>query len=191
MYRKTLIITALICVTLLPACNLTRKSRIESELKGLRPQKESSQGRLDAIKQRLASLQSQSGRLTSELSANHNRTMALLRDNPGTVACIASGAVALSETNAFSSEVKELGAGVGLFCLGIYLLSEDFQRSADNLVSALNEASDREESLKSQINALKPKIDAEARSWQAEKKVFDEVSNKIAGLETELAELTR
>ena len=191
MFKKLLIVAAAIGLTILFGCGLTRKGQIEAELKELRPQREMSQRRLDGWKQRIVSLQSQSNRLTNDLNANHNRTVALLRNNPGTVACIASGAVALSDSNVFSDEVKDIGGKIGLVCLGFYIFSEDFQKTADALVNELNRASDRAEHLQSQLNSLKPKIEADTRAWQTEKKLFDELSTKIAELESELVKLTR
>jgi peptidoglycan hydrolase CwlO-like protein len=192
MLKKSFVIVAAItCLLGLFGCGLTRKGRIESELKELRAQREASRQRLDSSKQKITSLQSESNKLVNELNANHNRTMALMRDNPGTVACIASGAIALSEGNVFSDDVKELGAKIGLVCLGFYIFSENFQQTADNLVNELNTASDRAENLQHQVDALKLKIDAETRSWQTEKKLFDELSRKIAELELELDKLTR
>ena len=191
MFKKLFIIAAVIGLTGSFGCGLTRKQQIEAELTDLRPKKALSQQRLDGFKQKIVSLQSQSTRLANDLNANHNRTVALLRNNPGTVACIASGAVALSEGNVFSDDVKDIGGKIGLVCLGFYIFSEDFQKTADNLVNELNQASDRAESLQSQLDSLKPTIDAETRSWQTEKKQFDELSEKIAGLESELNKLTR
>lgn len=191
MFKKILIIAAVIGMTILFGCGLTRKGQIEAELTELRPKREKSQQRLDGWRQRIVSLQSQSSQLTTDLNANHNRTVALLRNNPGTVACIASGAIALSDSNVFSDEVKDIGGKIGLVCLGFYIFSEDFQKTADNLVNELNRASDRAESLQSQLDALKPKLEADTRAWQTEKKSFDELSKKIAELETELLNLTR
>ena len=169
-------------------CGWVRRAQIESELDGLKPKKALAQARVDAVYRKYQSLESESEKVTAALKANHDAAIALLRDNPGTVACIASGAVALSEGNVFSDDAKELGAAVGLFCLGVYIFSEDFQKSADSLVSEINKASAREKSLRSQLEALKPQLEAETRNWQREKLVVDQLSQEISKLQTELRE---
>ncbi|MBK8464858.1 MAG: hypothetical protein IPL32_03425 [Chloracidobacterium sp.] len=191
MIKKTSIFACVCLVLTSFGCGWIRQSKIQSELDDLRPKKAVLQMRLDGAYKRYESLLNQSNKLTSDLKANHNAAMALLRDNPGTVACIASGTVALSEGNVFSDDAKELGAAVGLFCLGVYIFSEDFQKSADHLVSEINKASSREKTIQSQINGLKPQLAAETRNWQVEKQGFDELSNQISKLEDELTELQR
>ncbi|HYY96605.1 MAG TPA: hypothetical protein VE713_19020 [Pyrinomonadaceae bacterium] len=189
MLRSTLCAVVLTGVVVSAGCSWWRAQSIRSQLKDLGTQKEASQQKLDGLNQKVTSLRDQSNKLANDLRANRNKTMALIRDNPGIVACIASGAVAMSEGNAFSDDIKQMGGAIGLGCLGLYLFSQDFQKSVDNFKEQLDRASELEKSLQSQMDSLKPKLDAETRSWQIEKKSFDELSEKIAALESEMEKL--
>ena len=105
------------------------------------------------------------------------------------MACIASGTVAISENNIFSDDIKEFGAAIGFGCLAIYIFSEDFQKDVDEFISEIYQSSERDKVLRSQITPFKPKIEAETRIWQTEKKAFDEISQKVTNLELELEKL--
>jgi outer membrane murein-binding lipoprotein Lpp len=189
--QNKLVFTFLIItfLTFLPGCQIYRKYQIESELKQLKPQQELLKQSMENKNRNLSVLQTQANKLNTELTANHNATVALLRNNPGKVACMASGTVAISENNIFSEDIKELGAAIGIGCLAIYIFSEDFQKEVDEFVEEINQSSERDKLLRSQIVYFKPKIEAEKRIWQTEKKAFDEISQKVTNLEMELEKL--
>jgi peptidoglycan hydrolase CwlO-like protein len=170
-----------ICVLIAsPAC-----TSLKAQIKELDSQKQSSQQRLDTLSKNISSLQNQSNKLANELRANRNQTLAFVRDHPGVIACIASGAIAIDEGNVFSDDIEEFGATIGLICAVIYIASEDFQKSVDDFLVKIEAASDREKNLQSQLDALKPKIEAETRAWKNEKVTFDALTTKIQKLRSE------
>ena len=179
--RKLYFLMILTCVVLLAGCEST-----QSKIDKLETQKQESQARLDAVKQRISTLQAQSNKLVRDLQANHNQTMTLIRDNPGTVACIASGVIIVGDENTFSKDLKEFGTLVGLGCIAVYLFDEDFQKSADDFVAKIEQASNLEKKLQADINALKPKVEEETRQWKSEKVVYDDLAAQIQKLQSEL-----
>jgi predicted nucleic acid-binding Zn-ribbon protein len=183
MLRTNHLIAILIAVLLLVAASACTSN--EAQIKELDSQRQSSQQRLDAIGKNVSSLRGQSNELTNELRANRNQTLAFVRDHPGIVACIASGAIGLDEGNVFSDDIQEFGATVGLICAVVYIASEDFQKSVDDFISEIDAASDREKNLESRLAAVKSKIESEARAWEDEKVKFDALTEKINKLRAE------
>jgi len=174
MGKKKVVICSMLFVAMF-GCSSVRKAQINSELQDLKSKKDSSQSRLNSIMQSISALQSQ-------MQSNHSTTLGIIRDNPGKVACIASGAVGLSSSNAFSDDAKQLGTIVGLGCLTGYILNEDFQKETDSFVKELNNSSERETSLHFQI-------DQATRAWQDEKTLFDDLSARVDHLNQELLKL--
>ncbi len=180
MFRAIHFITMSVAVSVL--LTSTACTSIEAQIQKLDLQKQSSQQRLAAIGNKRLLLQNQSNKLANELRANHNQTLAFVRDHPGVIACIASGSIVVDEGNVFSDDIKELGAAVGLICVFIYLASEDFQKSVDDFLTEINAASDREKNLQSQLNALRPKIESETQAMNAEKAKLDALTEEIEKL---------
>jgi peptidoglycan hydrolase CwlO-like protein len=185
--RLVLLIT--IISGFLTGCQFFRKYQIESELQQLKPRQESLKQSLDSKKAGISTLQNRINKLTGDLSQNHNTTLTQMRNNPGKVACAASGTIAVTESNAFSKDLKELGTAIGLGCLAFYIFNEDFQKEVDEFVIEINKSSDRDKSFRSEIDSIKPKIESETKSLQTDKKAFDEITLKISDLEKELINL--
>jgi peptidoglycan hydrolase CwlO-like protein len=183
MLRTNHSIAILIAVLLLVAASACTSN--EAQIKELDSQRQLSQQRLDAIGKSVSSLRSKSNELTNELRVNRNQTLAFVRDHPGIVACIASGAIVIDEGNVFSDDIQEFGATVGLICAVIYIASEDFQQSVDDFISEIDAASDREKNLESQLNAIESKIEAGTQAWKDEKVKFDALTEEINKLRAE------
>jgi septal ring factor EnvC (AmiA/AmiB activator) len=187
--QKTFFVVTLLCVAVLMGCG--EKEALEKQIKDVESQRSASEQRLTSQNQKITALQNQSNQLASDKRANHNKTLAFMRNNIGTVGCLAVAGIVISDDNAFSKDVKELSGAVGLICLGVFLFSEDFRKNVDLVVTELNAASKRDKALKAQVDALQPKIEAEQKIWSAEKKEFDRLTSEISGLRTRLAELVK
>lgn len=187
--QKTIFVVTLLCVALLVGCG--EKEAIEKQIKDIESQKSASEERLTSQNQKITALQNQSNQIASDKRANQSKTTAFMKDNIGTVGCLAAAGIVISDDNVFSKDVKELSGAVGLLCLTVLIFNEDFRKNVDIVVTELTAASKRDKAFKAQIDALQPKIEAEQKIWAAEKKEFDRLASEISSLGMKLAELKK
>lgn len=154
----------------------------ESQIKKLEAEKLVSRQRLEAVQTEVSYLQNQSQKLNGEIKANHNKTMAMVRQNPGIVSCIAAGGIALEEGNVFSEDLKKMSGLWGLGCAFVYVFDENFQKEVDSFVTEIEQSSEFSKKLQSQINALKPKIEEKKRQLRFEEAACNELQKKIDAL---------
>lgn len=189
MVRKVRLALTLAVVTTLVGCNEWKRQSIASQIKDLTQQQELANKKLTDRNQAISFLQNESSKLAGKLRARRSEVLEYLSNHKLAVGCMAATGYILNGENVFSKDVDEMIAGGALICGGMILFSDSFRQEIDDVIAELEQADVDVKSFQSQIDSIKPKMEAETSALASETAELDALTEKIRGLQSELDKL--
>ena len=172
-------------------CSIIRKNQIKSELEKLEPQKTASAQKLSEINNKIQSLENDVKTLQSNIKKRTDLTLSYMKENAGTVACMASVGYSLGDDNLFSKDVNDFINTVSVVCAVITVFSEDFRNNVDKVVNTIDQSDRAIKTWKIQIAEINDELKTYYQVGEQEKKLYSVLDNKIKGLKSELGQMDK
>lgn len=170
-------------------CNSFRIKAIKTELENLEPKKAASEKRVNQLDEKILRLESDVKTLQSNIRKRADWTLSYMKENAGTVACMASVGYSIGKDNLFSEDVNEVINAASVVCAIITIFSEDFRNNVIQVVDAIDESDKAIKTWETQIAKINQNLKSEYGFRKQEQEIRQSLDTEIRALKTELAQL--
>lgn len=172
-------------------CNSFRIKAIKADLENLEPKKTASEKRLNQINGNIRRMESDVKTFQTNVKKRADWTLSYLKENAGTVACMASVGYSIGEDNLFSEDVNDVINAASVVCAVVAIFSEDFRNNVIQVVDTVDESDKAIKTWETQIAKINQNLKNESDLRNQEQKIYQSLDNEIKALKSELIQLER
>lgn len=172
-------------------CNNFRIKEIKAELEKLESQKTISEKKLNEINGKILLFENDVKTFQSNIRKRSDWTLSYMKENAGTVACMASLGYSVGKDNLFSKDVNDLINAVSVVCAVVAIFSEDFRNNVVQVVNTIDESDKAIKTWLIQIEKINENLKIEYGFRDKEQEIYQSLNNEIKTLKNELTQLER